>query len=55
MGALRGTLPVTESVAQRTIALPFHNNLSAEQVEYVCDTLIGTRVRIGTQINAEKR
>ena len=38
-GDLRGTLPVTESVAQRTIALPFHNNLSAEQVGYVCDAL----------------
>ncbi len=30
---------ITESVAQRAIALPFHNNLSAEQVEYVCETL----------------
>jgi len=30
---------VTESVAQYTLALPFHNNLSAEQVEYVCDAL----------------
>ena len=34
------------SVAQRTIALPFHNNLSAEQVEYVCETLIRTQIRI---------
>ena len=45
-GDLRGTLPVTESVAQRTIALPFHNNLSAEQVEYVCDALIRTQMRL---------
>ena len=30
---------MTESVAQRALALPFHNNLSAEQVEYVCDAL----------------
>lgn len=30
---------IPESVARRTIALPFHNNLSAEQVEYVCETL----------------
>ncbi len=34
-----GTPPVTESVAQRTLALPFHNNLSEEQVGYVCETL----------------
>ena len=28
-------LPVTESVATRTIALPFHNNLSEAQVDQV--------------------
>jgi len=37
---------VTESVAQYTLALPFHNNLSAEQVEYVCDALIRTLIKI---------
>jgi perosamine synthetase len=29
------TLPVTESVGARTIALPFHNNLSQEEAAYV--------------------
>jgi dTDP-4-amino-4,6-dideoxygalactose transaminase len=27
-GGFPGTLPVTEAIAQRTIALPFHNNLT---------------------------
>ena len=39
MGDLRGTLPVTESIAPRTIALPFHNNLSEAQVKTVADAL----------------
>ena len=38
-GDLRGTLPVTESIARRTLALPFHNNLSKEQAERVVKSL----------------
>ena len=38
-GDLRGTLPVTESVAQRTIALPFHSNLTEAQVDTVVTAL----------------
>lgn len=34
-----GELPVTESVAHRTIALPFHNNLTLGEVEMVVDSL----------------
>lgn len=34
-----GELPVTEAIARRTIALPFHNNLTASQVEQVVTTL----------------
>ena len=34
-----GMLPITESVAQRTIALPFHSQLSEEQVKTVVNTL----------------
>ena len=30
-----GEFPVTEAVAERTLALPFHNNLSEEQAETV--------------------
>jgi perosamine synthetase len=39
MGDLRGTLPVTESISERTIALPFHNNLSEAEVETVVAAL----------------
>ncbi len=39
MGDLRGTLPVTESISGRTIALPFHNNLGEAQVEIVVEAL----------------
>ncbi|HEX3047779.1 MAG TPA: DegT/DnrJ/EryC1/StrS family aminotransferase [Bacillota bacterium] len=35
----RAPLPVTESVAERTIALPFYNNLPLEEVEYVVEVL----------------
>ena len=38
-GDLSGTLPVTESVAQRTIALPFSSVMTEEQVDYVCCAL----------------
>lgn len=34
-----GDFPITEAVAQRTIALPFFNNLQKEQVDYVCTQL----------------
>lgn len=38
-GCKKGDFPITESVSERTIALPFHNNLSQDQVEIVCKTL----------------
>jgi perosamine synthetase len=34
-----GDFPVAESVSQRTIALPFFNRLSDEEVDLVCQTL----------------
>lgn len=34
-----GELPVTESVARRTIALPFHTNLTLEEIELVVEAL----------------
>ena len=34
-GYKEGDFPVTEDVAERTIALPFFNNLKEEQVDYV--------------------
>jgi perosamine synthetase len=35
-----GELPTTESIAQRTLALPFHNNLTEKQVERVAESLL---------------
>jgi len=31
--------PITESVAARTIALPFYNNLTEGEIEYVVENL----------------
>lgn len=34
-----GMFPIAESVSQRTIALPFYNDLSARDIDSVCQTL----------------
>ena len=39
-GYRKGDYPVTEKVSNRTIALPFYNNLKEYQIHYVCDNLI---------------
>jgi perosamine synthetase len=39
LGTKRGDLPLTENIAKRTLALPFHNNLTREQVDQVVDCL----------------
>jgi len=39
LGCREGDYPITERISQRTIALPFYNNLKKEQIEIVCDTL----------------
>ena len=39
LGDLTGTLPLTESIAQRTLALPFHNNLTDAQIDTVVHAL----------------
>ena len=35
----KGDFPVTERVSERTIALPFFNNLKEDQIDYVCENL----------------
>lgn len=40
-GFKEGDFPVTDSVCKSTIALPFHNNLTQEQINIVCDELQG--------------
>lgn len=39
LGCKPGDLPITESVCQRTVALPFYNNLAQDDVQTVCETL----------------
>jgi len=38
-GYKQGDFPVAEAVADRTIALPFYNNLTKDQIAIVCKTL----------------
>lgn len=38
-GYKKGSFPITEMVAQYTIALPFYNNLKEEEIDYICDTI----------------
>ena len=40
-GYREGDFPITESVSRRTVALPFHNNLSKEEVSRVVATFEG--------------
>jgi perosamine synthetase len=40
-GFKEGDFPITDSVCKSTIALPFHNNLTQEEVNIVCDELQG--------------
>ncbi len=38
-GYRSGDLPITESISRTTLALPFHNGLSEDQVDFVVQTL----------------
>lgn len=38
-GFQRGDFPIAESICQRTIALPFHNNLTMREIDLVSQTL----------------
>lgn len=38
-GSTRGSLPVTEDIGERTLALPFHPRLSEESIGYVAEAL----------------
>jgi len=39
-GYSKGSFEITEHISERTITLPFHNNLKQEEVRYVVDNLI---------------
>jgi len=34
-----GQLPITETISDRLVRLPFHNNLSTSEQQYVIDTI----------------
>jgi len=38
-GYKKGDLPITENISQRTVALPFYNNLKEKDIDYVVKTL----------------
>jgi len=38
-GYKEGDFPVTENIAKRTIALPFFNNLTEKEIDYVCEKM----------------
>ena len=40
-GYKSGDFPITEQVAKRSIALPFYNNLTADDISYIAETLQG--------------
>jgi perosamine synthetase len=39
LGTKEGDFPITEHVGERTIALPFHNNLTKGEIDYVVENL----------------
>jgi perosamine synthetase len=47
LGHKSGDFPVTDFISARTIALPFHNNLSRQEVELVCTELQGILDQMG--------
>jgi perosamine synthetase len=38
-GYKKGDFPITEKISERTLALPFYNNLGEERIEYICQHL----------------
>lgn len=45
-----GSLPVTEAIAQRTIALPFHNHLTEAEVDQVVETFAKAVERVRSAV-----
>jgi perosamine synthetase len=42
LGHKEGDFPITDEVCKSTMALPFHNNLTKQEVEIVCTELKAT-------------
>lgn len=45
-GFRKGDFPITESIAERTLALPFYNSLQEGEVGYVCEVLAEELLRL---------
>lgn len=46
-GSRRGMLPVTEKIADRAVALPFHAHIEAEQITFIVKTMKDSSVNVG--------
>lgn len=46
-GYKEGDFPITEKVSGLTIAMPFYNNLTEEEVDYICNSLKDIIIKIG--------
>jgi len=46
LGWQYGDMPITEKISERTIALPYFNNLESELIEYICEHLIKSIERV---------
>ncbi len=46
-GAKRGQFPLTERIADRAIALPFHAHLTADHVKFIVKTMKDSSVNVG--------
>lgn len=46
-GYKEGDFPITEKVSKSTVALPFYNNLTEEEIDYVCENLEEILRKIG--------
>jgi hypothetical protein len=47
LGYRRGDFPVTEKVADRAVALPFHAHLSDAQISFIVETMKDASINVG--------
>ncbi|MGY8683666.1 DegT/DnrJ/EryC1/StrS family aminotransferase [Bradyrhizobium sp. UFLA05-153] len=47
LGYRRGDLPVTEKIADRAVALPFHTHLTDSQIEFIVETMKDASINVG--------
>lgn len=50
-GFKEGDFPVTEQAAERTMALPFHNQLSRDEVRYIAEKVMLHLEHVGEKVN----